>query len=430
MKLSRLVILFLAFFLAPGPARGQQPGAENANAPLVRGKIQIPGLPPMDDAAPPAPAAPTAPGLSGIPGISPTTIRIGSYAPFSGPTAPWGAVARGVEAFLMMVTEEGGIEGRALKLVMFDNKYDPITTMAGVRKLGEEEDVFAFVGGVGTDPGLAARDYIVQKGIPWVGPVSGSPAFAFPPQKNIFAIAPPSQGEAATLVKYSVEVLGLQKIGVIFCDDGFGRAGFQGAEEQLKKYNLRPAAAAAVHPQDLDLKDEVAGLARAGLQTVIIWLGPTQAILVKKEAESAGFEPAWMTGSALGDPVTMDRLTSRRWAGTIFTAFCEPPDSSETLVREYHGAFEKFATPGERWGAFFLTGFGLAEPLVEGLKLCGAMPTRENFISRMETLKDFKGVLGRISYGPNQRQGQTEIFICQALPNGRTQRLTGWFTPR
>ena len=429
MKPRGPALLFYAFFLilfpALIPAEAQQPSSANADTPMVRGKIQIPGLPPMEDDAT-GPAA----GVSGVPGVSDMSIRIGSFAPFSGPTAPWGAVARGLEAYFMMVSNEGGIEGRTLKLVMFDNKYDPVVTMAGVRKLIEEEDIFAFVGGVGGDPALAALDYMVSKGVPWVGPVSGSPRFAFPPKQNVFAVLPPTQGEAASLVKYSVEVMGLNRIGLIYRDDGFGRNGLQGAEEQLKQYKLKLAAKIPVHPQDMDLQEEVRTLAGSGLQTAIIWLGPTQALLVKKESEDLNFNPVWMTGSALGDPTTMERITSRRWEGMIFTSFFEPPDSKLPLVREYYGAFERFATQGERWGSFFLMGFGLGEPLVEALKRCGPMLTRENFISRLGTLRNFKGVLGRISYGPGLRQGQTEIFICQAMPNGEIRRLTGWFTPR
>lgn len=365
--------------------------------------------------------------VKGVPGVLPDEVRIGAWGPQSGPDAPWGALNRGVDAFFQMVTANGGVYRRRIRLLMVDDAGDPAKTLQGVRKLVEEYGVFAFVGGVGTENGRAVIDYLDEKGIPWVGPASGSTLWTLPPRKNVFAILPPYQDEAAALVKYAAEKRKYSRIAMIYQNDYFGREGVYGAEKQLKKYNLRLVDKIPLAPAEDDLKAYVKRLKKAAPQVVIMWVGPTHAILLRREAELLKFNPLWMTGSALGDPKKMDKMTSRRWAGTIFTFFGEPPNSKSPLMIEYRKAFDQFASKGERWGPFFYYGFGLAEPMVKAMKRCGPLLNRKQFIAQMEALKDFKGILGRITFGETRRQGQRELFLAEALPHGAFKRLTDWF---
>ena len=76
-----------------------------------------------------------------------------------------------------------------------------------------------------------------------------------------------------------------------------------------------------------------------------------------------------------------------------------------------------------------MAGIGFVEPMVEGLKRAGRNLTRESFIKAMETIKDFKGIMGRVSYGPNERQGQREIFLARTDDSGvKVTQLTPWTT--
>ena len=97
-------------------------------------------------------------------------------------------------------------------------------------------------------------------------------------------------------------------------------------------------------------------------------------------------------------------------------------------MNTYRRGFEQFALRGERWGPFYYSGFGLAEPLVEGLWRAGRSPGPQQFVKAMESLKNFKGILGRITYGPQRRQGQRELFLAEALKDGRSRPLTEWMT--
>ena len=157
-------------------------------------------------------------------GITDTEIHIGQWGPQTGPAAPWGAVARGTDAYFKMINEDGGIHGRKLVLHYFDDGYNPAKTMAGVKQLQEDIGMFAWVGGVGTAPGLAVKDYIMDKKIPWIGPSAGSRHWIDPPSKYLFNTYPLYLGDAQLLCKYVVETLGLKRVAIAFQNDEIGRA--------------------------------------------------------------------------------------------------------------------------------------------------------------------------------------------------------------
>ena len=364
---------------------------------------------------------------SGIPGVTADEIIIGQWGPQSGPAAPWGAVARGTGVYFQMVTADGGIGGRRIKLMMVDDQYDPQITRAGVEKLVHEVGIFAFVGGVGTANGEAVVDYLAKLGIPWVGPATGSSKWTNPVRKTVFAVSPRYKSEGASLAKYAVQVMRLSQIACIFQDDDYGRECLAGVERQLARQQLALTARVPVKAGAKDLKAEVDSLKAAGPQAVMLFLNPTTAVLLHQAAEKAEFKPVWMTASPLSDTVTMNRLTSGRWAGTIYTAIIEPPDSTHPLMVKYRAAFDRFASRGERWGPFFYGGFGLAEPLIQALKECGLEPTRPRFLYEMEKIQNFKGVMGRLDFSSGRRQGGREMYIAEALKGGLTRRLTGWF---
>lgn len=361
-------------------------------------------------------------------GLTTEEIVIGQWGPQTGSAAPYGAVARGTGVYFQMVTAQGGIHGRRIKLVMVDDHYDPHLTMAGVRKLVEEYGVFAFVGGVGTANGAVVMDYLTEQGVPWIGPASGSSRWSDPPRKSIFAVCPPYGLEAALLVKYAVETLGRTKIVFMYQDDEFGREGLAGAEQELSRRGLSLSAAIPLKINDDQLSPRVQELQQSKAEVVIMWLLPAQAALVRQLAAGLGVNPVWMTGSALSDTEFMYKVTSGRWAGTIFTNFAELPRASNPLLATYKAAYDTYALKGERWGPMFYVGFGLAEPLVEALRRCGPDLTREKLIKELEGLKEFQGIFGRISYGPEQRQGQRAFYLCQALKGNEVRVLSGWLT--
>jgi hypothetical protein len=114
----------------------------------------------------------------------------------------------------------------------------------------------------------------------------------------------------------------------------------------------------------------------------------------------------------------MYKITKGLYEGLIFTIFAELPDSKLPLMKRYKRARDKF-TPKERWGIFYYAGIVFAEPLVEALKRCGRNLTADSFVDAMETLKDFKGIGPKITFGPNRRHGSQSSYLGQCKERGK-----------
>ncbi|MCZ2440268.1 MAG: ABC transporter substrate-binding protein [Burkholderiales bacterium] len=361
-------------------------------------------------------------------GVTDTEIHIATWSPQTGPAAPWGAVARGTGLLFDMVNDEGGIHGRKIVFHSYDDQYNPAKTVAGVKELVEKAPgIFAIASGVGSSSGLAVKDYLMERGIPWVGPAAGSLHWITPPQKALFAIYPLYADEANLLTRHLVEKEGKKKIAILYASDEYGENGHRGALAAMQKLGVKPVVEVAVNQADRDLKSHVLKLKESGADAVLMWVNPTHAVITLKTAAALGFAPQWAASSTLSDAPLMNTISGGLWKNILFASFGELPDADTAEVKKYRDAFPKYAQKGERWGVFFMAGIGFVEPLVEGLRRAGRDLTRESFIKAMESIKDYKGVMGRISFGPNERQGQREIFLARTDDSGvKVTRLTPW----
>ena len=368
-------------------------------------------------------------------GVTDTTIRIGQWGPQTGPAAPWGAVARGTGVYFQMINDEGGINGRKIEYSMFDDGYNPAKTKAGVKELQEGKGMFGWACGVGSAPGLAVMDYLMEKKIPWVGPAAGSLNWITPPQKYLFAVYPLYYTEAQLLCRYALKNMGMKKVAIAYQNDDYGKNGVQGAEKELAKHGLKLVAKVPVEQADTDMKPHVMEFKKVDADVVLLWVTPTHAVRIMGTAQAMQFKPQWMSSSTCSDFPLMMNISKGLWKDTIVAFFGDVPESTAPLMLKYKKAFDKYAAKDERWGVFFYAGIGFVEPMVEGLKRAGRDLTRERFVKEMEGIKNFKGIFGRIDYSAFEpsdvysRQGQKEVFLSQCLDEGKSKILTEWMEP-
>ena len=357
-------------------------------------------------------------------GVTETEIRIGQWGPQTGPAALWGAVARGTDMYFHMINEEGGIHGRKIKYFMRDNGYQPPKTKAVVKELVEDKQVFAFVGGIGTADNMAVMKYLENRKIPWVCPVGGSTAYAFPPNPYRFCFYPLYCEEATILVDYAVKKLGKKRIAFFYLNDDYGKGGLYGAEVALEKYGLKLAVAVPVEPMDTDLSSHCLKLKAAKADCVIMFVLPKHGAIMLLTAAKMGFSAQWMTSSTLSDTEIMHKITKGLWKGVIFTIFADLPDSPNPLMKKYRSAQKKYAA-SDRWGIFYYAGIVFAEPMVEGLKRCGRDLTAESFVAAMESIRDFRGIGPEITYGPGIRHGSKSSYLGKCEEGGKPVLISG-----
>ena len=373
------------------------------------------------------------PGLMAQEGVTDTQIHIGQWGPQSGPAAPWGSVARGSGDYFKWINENGGIHGRKIVYHMFDDGYNPAKTKAGVKELQEGTGIFAWVGGVGTSPGLAVRDYLMDKKIPWIGPSTGSLSWVSPPQKYLFGVYPLYFNEAKTLVKYAVEKMDKKRIAVIYLNDEYGKNGLRGAMEELAAHNMEVVAKVPVEKSDTDMKPHVMKLRKSKADMVLLWVTPGAGVRIVGTAKAMQFAPQFMSTSTLSDFPLMTHISKGLWEGVICATFGELTDGDDPGIVKYkREVFEKYASKEERFSLFYTAGILFAEPLIEGLKNTGRDLTTEKFITAMENIKGFKGIGAKVSYKPfdandiYSRQGSRDTFLVQCLAGGKAKKLTDW----
>jgi branched-chain amino acid transport system substrate-binding protein len=358
-------------------------------------------------------------------GVTDNEILVGQWGPQTGPAAPWGAVARGSGLFFKIINEEGGIHGRKFKYFLRDDSYQPAKTKAIAKEFVDQIGIFAVVGGVGVATGMTARDFLMEKKVPWFGPVTGVYEWIDPFQKYLFAMYPLYDDEAYNLTGYLYEKLGYKKIAMFYQNDDYGKQGLMGVERYLKDKKIDLVAKVSAEVTDRDLSTHALKLKNSEAQAVIMWTMPTHAALLLTETVKIDFKPQWATSNTLSDSVLMMQITKGLWAGMINSFVLELPDSNHPLMikyREWHKKLE----PQERWGVFYYAGIAFAEPFVEGVRRAGKNLTPDTWVKAMETLKNFQGIAGPITYSATERQGGKYVFYGKVRPDSSIERLTDW----
>ncbi|MCK5164577.1 MAG: ABC transporter substrate-binding protein [Desulfobacula sp.] len=366
-------------------------------------------------------------------GVTDTEIHLGQWGPQTGPAAAWGNVARGTGDYFKWINDNGGIHGRKIVYHMFDDGYNPAKTKAGVKELQEGTGIFAWACGVGTSPGLAVRDYLAKRNVPWVGPAAGSMHWVNPPQKNLFAVYPLYVGEAKALVRYAIEKMGKKRIAMAYLNDEYGKNGLRGALAELKAHGMKAVAQVPVEKGDSDLKPHVMKLRKSKADLVLLWVMPGNAARIIGTAKAMKFEPQFMSASTLSDFPLMMHITKGLWEGVITATLGEIPSSNHPLLNKYKKeVFDKYAAKEERWGVFYYAGIIFTEPMIEGLRKAGRDLTREKFITAMERIRGFKGIGPEVNYKPYNkndiysRQGGSQTFLVKCLAGGKAEKLTDW----
>jgi len=364
-----------------------------------------------------------------VPGVTDSTITLGTWAPLTGPAALWGAVGRGAEGYFRMISdEEGGIHGRRINVIVRDDGYQPSRTVPAVREMAERDRVFAFVSSVGTAPGLAVKSYLEEQRIPFITPATGNHNFTHPPSPVIYSTFPLYVDEAASLVTYAVDSLGLSRLAVVYQNDDFGRSGVVGVEMALESRGLTPVAATPVEVTDADLSSHVLRVQEARADGVLLWVTPRHAAIVRSAAGRMNFRPQWFSSTVLGDVALMLEITDGAWAGTIGTGIIDVVNLDEPKAARYVAAMNRYS-PDESSPWFYVGGMAFAELAAEGLRRAGRDLTRERFLEALATLGDFTGVLSPPAHvDSTQHLGTRSMFLYRVTETGG-ERLTDWLVP-
>ena len=403
------------------PAVGARPAAPNraGRAALVAGVaaavlVAGGGLWYLLKGRPPAPAAAPAPAVK-------APLTLGMSAALSGPSKELGRQMKlGVDTALAVANEAGGVAGRKLELIAFDDGYEPARTKEAMKELIEVRKVFAIVGNVGTPTAEVAVPYANEKKTLFFGAFTGAGLLRKdPPDRYVFNYRASYAEETATVVRWLVEVKKIRpaEIAVFAQQDSFGDAGFTGVAKALRKYGRAPDEILRVgfKRNTLELQEAVDGILknRKTVKAIVMVAPYRPAAKFVEEIKRQQLDVIFSNVSFVGATAfaeEMRQLGGKFASGVIVTQVVPPIDSNATSVIGYRNALQKYF-PGEKPDFVSLEGYIVGSLFVEGLRHAGANLTTDRVIEALEGIHDLDlGIGTKLSFGPSEHQASHKVW--------------------
>ena len=421
-------------------------------------------------------------------GVTSEEIRLGSFAPLTGPYAALGNVGRSMAAYFEWLNDQGGIHGRMVRLSLKDDQGDPEQTPALVDQLLREERVFAMVGGMSSANSLAVRDAVGLRLVPWVNPGSSARVWTEPLDAYIFSILPTSITAAQVLSSYALNELGVERIASLAEDTPFGiqgqegyRLGVRGFYEQVaatlpegvevryarissrprrprtddpggEGWHEYPAGGEGVlwrvqrveggrwgrpeaAPEDVGMRRSpkeggsmeaiLAEFKEKGAEAILIWgVAEYGAEVVRAIRADPDWNPIILGSFAMSDPLMIE-LAGDAMEGAIVASTTPDLSIDSDSTRQVREILSEYA-PDVPFGDYAMLGMAWAELAAEGMERAGPDLRRISLIRGLETLDNWQGLMGHPVTFSEQNHLGFDAVTLKRVENGEFVAITGW----
>ncbi|WP_300460440.1 ABC transporter substrate-binding protein [Desulfobacula sp.] len=356
-------------------------------------------------------------------GISSDMILIGSSLALGGHAGYLGTqTLHGALAYLNYVNDTGGIHGRKIRLVAYDDGYDPPRCVANTQRLIVQDKVFCLFGYVGTPTTVKIIPLVEDAKIPILGMFTGANALREPLKRYMINVRASYYQETGAAVKHLVEEIKLSKIAVFYQYDVYGFDGLKGTEIALKPYGLVPVATSSYIRGTLDVEEGLEKIMTKGAQAVVMIGTYEPCAKFIRLARLKGFSSVFYNVSFVGAD-ELARILGQIDEQIIVTQVVPPPEASNIDkdlwgAREYIDLLKKYY-PGDDPNFVSLEGYINAKVFVEGLKRAGRDLDREKFIDAIETIRQLDlGIANPLSFNSRDHQGLERVYFTY-LKNGK-----------
>jgi branched-chain amino acid transport system substrate-binding protein len=333
-------------------------------------------------------------------GATDTEIKIGQTVPFSGPASAYAGIGKTQAAYLKMINEQGGINGRKLNLIQYDDAYSPPKAVEQVRKLVEGDEVLLTFQIIGTPSNAAVQKYLNGKKVPQLLASTGASRFS-DPQSAPWTIAfnPNYQSEARIYAKYILANHPNAKIGILFQNDDLGRDYVTGLKAGLgDKAATMIVGETSYELSDPTIDSQIVKLKSLGADLLYDASTPKFAAQAIKKVADLGWKPIHILDinaspvSATLKPAGLDISKD-----IISTNYGKDPGDpqwkDDAGLKAYFAFMDKYYPEGDKLNTVNTYGYSTAELLVHILRKCGDDLTRENIMRQATSLNKFVGSL-------------------------------------
>lgn len=368
-----------------------------------------------------------APSSAEVPGVTDDSILIGSCSALEGPARFLGTqTVLGATAYLHYINGNGGVNGRKIKLLAFDDSYDPEKAPACFKRM-LRENVFALGFFVGTPTATKYVPMAEEQKIPVVGLFTGAQLLYEPLKHYVINVRASYYDETREQVDKLWDDVGIHKIAVLYQDDAFGNAVLSGVKLALQRHHAVPVSLGTFERNSLDVQSGLKAVLAANPQAVIV-VGPYAPVAeIVQKAHAAGSYPRFLTVSFVGSEEFI-KSAGKDAEGTIITQVVPPYDRTDfRTVSLYRNSLKQYYADAPPTFASF-EGFVDAMVMVEGLKRAGRDLTREKLISAIESIRKMDVGLGSgflLDYGPTDHKGFDRVYDT-VVREGKPVIFTDW----
>jgi len=333
-------------------------------------------------------------------GATDTEIKIGQTVPFSGPASAYAGIGKTQAAYLRMINDQGGINGRKLNLIQYDDAYSPPKAVEQVRKLVEGDEVLFTFQIIGTPSNAAVQKYLNAKQVPQLLASTGASRFS-DPQNAPWTIAfnPNYQSEGRIYAKYILQNYPDAKIGIFYQNDDLGRDYIAGLKTGLgDKAATMIVGEASYELSDPTIDSQIVKLKSLGADLLYDASTPRFAAQAIKKVADLGWKPVHILDinaspvSATLKPAGLDISKD-----IISTNYGKDPGDPQWKddpgLKRYFAFMDKYYPEGDKLNTVNTYGYSTAELLVQILHQCGDNLTRENIMRQATSLKNFTASL-------------------------------------
>ena len=362
------------------------------------------------------------------PGVTDEEILIGNIQDLSGPIKELGLlIPAGSQMYFDYINEQGGVNGRKIRMITEDHGYNPQKSVTAAKKLVEKDQVFCLYNVIGTSPVEAIRPILEESGVPLIAPATNSSTMSDMSRQGAKYIFHTDAGydlQTKVLINYILSKNPNAKIGFAYQDDDYGENALQGAAE-AEEMNGITVQKESFQRGATDFVGQTSNFLKGGCTDVIIGGIVREPVTIMKTAQAMNYKPNFY---GLG-PTTDKRvglLAGDAGEGFITAYWAFHPESNNPGPKLYQQLCDKNNVPEKMRGLYHYYGFATALVLVEGIKRAGKNLNRQRLINALENLKNWDSdVFPPITFSRNDHAGVESVMLLQ-LQGGKQVEISDW----
>ena len=327
-------------------------------------------------------------------GASDTEIKVGNMGPYSGPNSAASSITKAMNAYFKKVNAEGGINGRKINFVSYDDAYSPPKAVEQVRKLVESDEVLVVFGTIGTAVNTAMQRYLNQKQIPQLFVIAGATKFNDP--KNFpwtMGWQPSYQTEARIYAQFILKEKPTAKIAVLYQNDDYGKDYLKGLKDGLGEKASMIVAENSYETTEPTINSQIVKLKASGADVFFNFATPKFAAQAIKKMGEVDWKPLHFLNNVSASIGAVIKPAGIEHAqGIISAAFMKDVTDArwkdDPGVKKFDEFLKQYMPEGDRKDAYVMYGYNTAQTMAAVLKNAGDNLTRENVMKQAANMKD------------------------------------------